>query len=199
MKPWLADNPLAISPETARRLAIAKQHLSGRPPRNPGAGAIMDVMRDIRYLQLDPTGAVAPSHLLVLWSRLGPFRGSDLDRLLWTERRLFEYWCHQASIVLTEDYPLYSPLMREWPEGMWMSNNWRAKVKEWDSKNQKLRTRLLEALRSKGPMLSRKFEKPRRKKRSSGWGAGSNETRMLAHLFFRGEVMVAGRQGRQKV
>jgi len=52
----------------------------------------MDVMRDIRYLQLDPMTIVAPSHTLVLWSRLGPYDVSHLEKLLWKERRLFEDW-----------------------------------------------------------------------------------------------------------
>ncbi len=46
----------------------------------------MDVMRDLRYLQVDPMRVVAPNHVLVLWSRLGRYDLSDIDKLLWEER-----------------------------------------------------------------------------------------------------------------
>jgi uncharacterized protein YcaQ len=38
---------------------------------------------DLAGLQLDPISVVAPSHLLVLWSRLGRFDPADLEGLRW--------------------------------------------------------------------------------------------------------------------
>ena len=66
-----------ISPRIARRVALMKQHLAG-PRITPDKTGIMKVIRDIGYVQLDPTKIVAPSHLLVLWSRLG----DTIERLL---------------------------------------------------------------------------------------------------------------------
>lgn len=78
-----------ITPTVARRLAVAKQRLGG--PRGLATRqGILDLVRDLGCLQLDPTSVVARSHLLVLGSRLGPFDRGDLDALLWQERRLFE-------------------------------------------------------------------------------------------------------------
>src|SRR6476661_9336077 len=101
-----------LSPTEARRLAIARQQLAGPRP-TPDAAGLLDVTREIGCLQLDPTSKVARSHLLVLWSRVGAYDPAQLDHLLWTERRLFEYWAHAASIVLTEDYPIHSYWMRQ--------------------------------------------------------------------------------------
>jgi uncharacterized protein YcaQ len=103
-----------ISLALARRLAITKQRLAGpRPPAD--THGIMEVIRDLGCLQLDPTSIVARSHRLVLWSRLGPYDLAHLDALLWKERQLFEYWAHAASIVLTEDYPIHNLRMRQYP------------------------------------------------------------------------------------
>jgi uncharacterized protein len=100
-----------VSVATARRLAISRQRLAGQRPAGDADG-IMEVLRDLGCLQLDPISVVARSHQLVLWSRLGSYDLAALDRLLWEERRLFEYWAHAASIVLTEHYPIHRWLMR---------------------------------------------------------------------------------------
>ena len=115
----------------------------------------MSVMEDMRYLQLDPSNVVAPSHLLVLWSRLGSFRESDLERLQWKERKLFEYWAHRASIVLTKDYPLYLPRMKKFFTG---DSLWAKSLQEWMKENPELRERVLSEIRSRGPLSSREFE-----------------------------------------
>lgn len=197
--------PIELSATTAKRLAITKQHLAGRRPTNTGPSSIMGLMRDLRYLQLDPTSVVAPSHLLVLWSRLGSFEESSLDRLLWKERKLFEYWAHVSSIVLTEDYPLYLPRMRKFGKG---DNVWHGRLRQWIRANPGLRDYILGELKSKGPMPSREFEEKAEyswnrarsgwKLRPSAWSEGRSVSRMLELLFHSGTIMVAGRQGRQK-
>ncbi len=188
--------------EKARRLAVAKQHLAGKRPNKPGSDDILGVTRSLGCLQLDPISAVAPSHLIVLWSRLGIFDTSDLDRLLWNQKKLFEYWAHQASIVLMEDYPLHYYLMRGYPDVFLKALGpvWRTRVKNWLSKNSALREYVLAELKQKGPLLSRQFEdKTRAKPRGFGWSSWSDVSRMLFHLFFKGEVMVVGRHGKQKL
>ena len=188
--------------QNARRLAVAKQHLAGKRPDKPDSDDILEVTRSLGCLQLDPISAVAPSHLIVLWSRLGIFDPSELDRLLWSEKKLFEYWAHQASIVLMEDYPLYYYMMRGYPDVVLRSLGpvWRARVKKWLGKNSDLRDYVLTELKQKGPLLSRQFEdKTRVKPRGFGWSSWSDVSRMLSHLYFKGEVMVVGRQGKQKL
>jgi uncharacterized protein YcaQ len=101
----------------ARRLAITRQRLAGEPRPSPNADGILDVVRDLGCLQLDSTNVVARSHLLVLWSRLGMYDSAHLDTLLWTEHRLFEDWAHAASIVLTEDYPIFAALKCDFGKG----------------------------------------------------------------------------------
>jgi uncharacterized protein len=202
----LADAPIVLTRQTARRLAITKQHLAGKKPKNPSRSSIMSLLRDIRYVQLDPTNVVAPSHLLVLWSRLGAFKQSDLDRLLWKEKKLFEYWAHQASVVLTEDYPLYQPRMKRFGTA---GTLWPTRLREWMKENSELREYMLGEIHARGPLSSRDFEdksdsrweRSRRRwgLRDSAWSSGRDVSRMLEFLFHRGEILVAGRRGRQKL
>src|SRR5438105_12536445 len=100
--------------EHARRLAVARQRLSGSRPKPVTKDDIHQLVRAIGCLQLDPTAIVARNHLLVLFSRLGPFDPKLVDILLWDERRLYEYWAHRASIVPTEDRALHAALPPPW-------------------------------------------------------------------------------------
>jgi len=71
----------------ARRLAIAAQRIVGAPPAT--RKGILEVVRDIGYLQLDPTNVVARNPQLVLWTRLGRYDPALLEGLF-AKRELFE-------------------------------------------------------------------------------------------------------------
>lgn len=190
---------ISTSLESARRLIVTKQHLAGKPPKARGGEAILSVMRDLGYVQLDPINVVAPSHVIALWSRLGSFRAADLERLLWVEKRLFEHWSHAASIVLTEDYPIYYSQMRRYPESLSISwGGWRERARRFLAQHADLRKRVLNELK-KGPRRLSEVKGHAPKKRSDGWGFGSEVSTMLFHLQMRGEVMVVGHDGNQKV
>jgi uncharacterized protein YcaQ len=184
-----------LTRRTARRLAINRQRLAGRAPV-PDREGIMQVAQDLGCLQLDPISVVARSHLLVLWSRLGTFDQGELDALLWQERRLFEYWAHAASIVLTEDYPIHSWLMRRYPRPVYAHGR---RTAEWLGANPDLRRHVLTQLRRRGPIRARDLEdRSTRPWQSGGWTNERNVTRMLDILWTQGKVMVAGRMGLEK-
>ncbi len=181
----------------ARRLAITRQRLAGERA-TPDARGIMDVMRDLGCLQIDPISAVARSPLLVLWSRLGAYDPAHLDALLWRERKLFEYWAHCASIVLTEDYPIYHALMRNYATD---DSPWDRRVRQWIADNDALRRTILTRIRRDGPLPARELAEDGIAPRawvSTGWTSGRNVSRMLDFLWMQGKIMVAGRAGLQK-
>jgi uncharacterized protein YcaQ len=178
----------------ARRLTISRQRLAGPIPPAPGPEEIMGVATDLASLQLDPISVVARSHQLVLWSRLGRYDLADLDALLWRDRRLFEYWTTAAAIVCTEDYPIHSLLMRRYPSER------HAQLRTWLAENQALRRSILRQLRVSGPLPTRAIEdRSATDWKSSGWTAGRNVDRMLDLLWTQGRILVAGRQGQQRV
>jgi len=55
------------------------------------ARTVLETVRQLGFLQIDPISTVAPPQQLVLWSRVGPYDVTELDRLLWVERKLFEW------------------------------------------------------------------------------------------------------------
>jgi len=185
-----------LTPALARRLFLIKQWLAD-PPVAVDRARIMGLVRDLGCLQLDPINVVARSHLLVLWSRLRRFDPADLDALLWEERRLFEYWAHRASIVLTEDYPIHHLLMRRYPTDRYAHSR---RTKAWLRENGGLRRYVLAHLQRSGPLMLRDFEdRSRTGWISGGWTTGRNVERMLDVLWIQGRVAVAGRNGIQKL
>ena len=161
---------------------------------------IVSVIRDLGFVQWDPVNVVAPSHLITLWSRVGKFRMSDLDRLLWDDKKLFEHWSHAASIVLTEDYPLFYSLMKRYPESLSKSwGGWKARARKWLAENKGLRKKILNEL-GNGPLRLSEFEDHTRgKRRADGWTSGSAVSAALFHMQMSGDVMVVGHEGRQNV
>ncbi len=134
----------------------------------------------------------------MLWSRVGPFDPAALDRLLWTDRALFEYWAHAASIVLTEDYQLHRGRMRTFPRGRTIPSK---RTKAWIEANRPLRARIIRELRRSGPLPSRAFAAADANERwaSSGWTNGRDVTQMLDILMTQGRIMVAGRDGQGRL
>lgn len=157
-------------------------------------------MRDTAYIQWDPVTVVAPSHLLSLLSRIGSFSPSDLERLLWDEKKVFEHWTPIGSLVLTEDYPIYYSLMMRYPGSL--SSSW-GRQKEWARKfiadHPDVRTKVIRELR-KGPRKLGQFEGHSKTPRSSGgWDSGGVVSDMLSYLNMAGEVMVVGHEGNNNI
>ncbi|TME56592.1 MAG: winged helix-turn-helix domain-containing protein [Chloroflexi bacterium] len=195
-----------ISATTARRLAITRQRLAGETGKATPDG-ILEVTRDLGFLQLDPTSVAAPSHQLVVFSRVGPYEPKHLETLLWDERRLFESWAHAASIVVTEHYPIYRWIMHRVAtgKGFWhgfttSGERQSQRVLAWMKANDSLRRSMLRQIRKRGPLPSRAFEDQSTGAwQSSGWNNGRNVGMMLFYLQMMGQVMVAGRSGGQKL
>ena len=168
----------------ARRIAIRAQLLDG------SAKNVLDVVRRIGFLQIDPIATVATPQHLVPWSRLGQFDTAELDRLLWQERKLFE---HGAFIRPIEDYPLILARMRRKRTGKYA---WERRGAEFLQKNAAFRRYVLRELERRGPLLSRELvDTSVRTWKSSGWHGNRNVTVMLELLERRGQLAIVGRSG----
>ena len=143
--------PLEISLDTARRLAITCQHLT-LPNKKPTQDNVLDIIHDLGCVQIDPIRAVERTHFLVLWSRLGSYDRNLLHTLLSENRRLFEYWAHAASYVLTENYPIHQYQMH-----LVRHSAQRLKVRQWPEDNDLFRTYVLETLHKRGPLTSNQW------------------------------------------
>jgi uncharacterized protein len=183
---------LRLSVTAARRLAIRAQRLDGPAPRGrPDREAILDVCRSLRCLQVDPTNVVARNHQLVVFSRLGSYDTALLERLTYEDRALFEYWAHEASLVLSEDLPLHRYLMRTWRH---------TRAERWWDLNEEFRAYILDRLRADGPLPLREIEdRSVAPWLSVGWTNSRSVSRMLDMMWVRGHVGIGGRRGGQRL
>jgi hypothetical protein len=180
---------IEVTREEARRIAVRAQLLDG------SAKGVLDTIRRLGFLQIDVVSAVAPPQHLVLFSRLGArYDRAELDRLLWKQRKLFEW---NAFIYPIEDLPLVRAQMRAVLDG---TAAWKQRHREWLKANARFRRYVMRELEQRGPLLSRELEdRAAVPWTSTGWTHGQNVTKLLETLHALGEVAVAGRRSGQRL
>jgi uncharacterized protein YcaQ len=176
-----------VSVEEARRIAVRSQLLDG------SARGVLDTVRRLGFLQMDPISTVAPPQYLVLWSRMGPYGREVLDRLIWEERKLVEF---DAFIYPVEELPVLVASMHRRRENS-AREQW---IKEFLRENAGYRRYVLRELEQRGPLLSREIaDHVRFRREDHAWWGSRKMALMLMLLEDRGQVAVAGRRGRQRV
>jgi len=177
-----------VTEAEARRIAVRAQLL------DRSATGVLDTVRRLGFLQIDPISTVAPPQHLVLWSRLGStYDPAELDRLLWKERNLFQW---AAFIRPIEDLPLVRARMRR-RRGRYA---WERRGDEFLKANAGYKRLVLRELERDGPLLSRELaDHSVRTWKSHGWYGARNVTLLLEILEGRGKVAVVGRRNGQRL
>ena len=180
-----------LSRADARRVAVRAQLLTKDRPTD-----LVETVRRLTMLQIEPTSAIAPSAELVMWSRLGSaFSPQELWDAL-DEQRLIEL--HQ-TLRVPEDLALFRAEMAEWP-GSGKLRPWQEDLRDWVEANNACRLDILERLRADGPLPSSELPDtcvvPWA---SSGWNNNRNLRMMIDKLVQRGEVAAAGGTGRDRL
>ena len=177
-----------VPADEARRIAVRAQLLDG------SASSVLDTVRRLGYLQIDPISTVAPPQQLVLWSRLGSYDRSELERLLWVDRKLIEW---RAFIWPAESMPYLRARMRRRRTGSSVPER---RGMEFLKTNEAFRRYVLRELEQHGPLLARDLQdrstiKPERHR----WWGTRRVGIMLELLHSRGLVAVVGRRQGQRL
>ncbi|HEX2303548.1 MAG TPA: crosslink repair DNA glycosylase YcaQ family protein [Gaiella sp.] len=175
----------SLSTTAVRRLAIASQGYARRRRRGT-TSEVEATVRRLSCVQLDSISTVDRSHRIALGVRIGAYPRESVSRLL-GRGRLIEYWAHEACLLPAEDWPLFRPTMEVG------GRTWYGQV---DRTHPHLRRHVLEEIRARGPLGSRHFDGAARKGEMWGWKPAKQ---MLELLWNHGDLVVAGRQGFQRL
>jgi hypothetical protein len=184
---------LTLSPGAARRIALAAQGFGHpRPSRAPSVNQIAALIGRLGVLQLDSVNVFHRAHYMPVFSRLGPYDQTRLDRIAGhgpdkLDRRLIEYWAHEASLIPLELQPLFRWRMADVDREAWGS------IARIAHEQPELVAQTLELVREQGPVRARDtgaVRPPARPGHMWNWHEGKVA---LEHLFFTGRVSAARR------
>lgn len=186
-----------MSLKHARRLALAAQGFNGRsPPANIKASHVTQLIERLGVVQIDSVNALVRSHYLPLFSRLGNYSQTLLDQAAWSQgrqRKLFEYWGHEASLLPVSLYPLMRWRMRRAAQGEGIYQQ----LAKFGREQQPTIARVLQAVREQGALGAGSLST--REERAGPWWDWSAEKLALEWLFAAGELTVAGRRGFERL
>lgn len=186
-----------LSLKQARRLALAAQGFNGRqPPAAIKAAHVTQLIERLGVLQIDSVNALVRSHYLPLYSRLGNYAQGLLDQAAWSQgrqRKLFEYWGHEASLLPLSLYPLMRWRMRQASAGVGIYQQ----MAKFGREEQPTIRRVLQTVREQGALGAGSLSS--RQERAGPWWDWSAEKHALEWLFAAGEVTVAGRRGFERL
>ncbi len=177
-----------LSIKDARQLALFAQGFL--PPAGQVAGIedVKNVLMRTGALQIDTINIVARAPYFSLWSRLGDYDPTWLNRLL-EEKQIFEYWAHAACFLPIEDYGLHRRLAMEGQRQSWYPRWYEEHKSETDA--------VLEHIRQHGAVKSVDFK--RQDGQRGTWWDWKIEKRALEYWFASGELMISKRVNFQRV
>jgi uncharacterized protein len=186
-----------LSVKQARRVALVAQGFNGRqPPATIAARHVTQVIERLGVVQIDSVNALVRSHYLPLFSRLGNYPQKLLDQAAWSQgrqRKLFEYWGHEASLLPIELYPLMRWRMQRAAQGEGIYQQ----LATFGREQPQTLARVLQAVRDQGALGAGSIST--REDRAGQWWDWSQEKLALEWLFAAGEVTVAGRRGFERL
>ena len=187
-----------LSDAQARRIALAAQGFSDRRPAGvPDRRALRRVFSRVGLLQIDSVNVLVRSHYLPLFSRLGPYPTTLLDRAAYGKpRELFEYWGHEASLLPVAAQPLLRWRMAQAEAEAW------GRMRRIQAERPGFVEEVLQVVKERGPIGAGAVEEAERPKRTGplgNWWDWHDAKTALEWLFWSGAVTTASRRGFERL
>jgi uncharacterized protein YcaQ len=151
---------------------------------------VLDVIRQLECVQIDPVSAVRPNQHLTLEARIAGYEPGILDELLRTNE-IFEYMANAACIIPMEHYPIFEPTRQRL----------KLQVQSHIDNIWSIAEQVLQKLESEGPLPAKSFESNERV--HGYWDNVNAKTKATSHalnlLTDAAQIRIVGREGNQRL
>jgi uncharacterized protein YcaQ len=173
-----------ITAEAARRFLVVRHFLAPARSLEGGTGAVLEVFRKFGSIQFDPIAVAGRTHDLVLHARVADYEPGWCDEL-YEGREIFEAYNKGLSFVPSSEYA--------WFRGTLSLNSPRVLAE-----NAEVAERVLERVRSEGPLSALDFERERGA--TTDWfGMPTNTVRAVLEAYaVTGVLGLARRDGNRR-
>ena len=182
--------PDSLSLPQARRIALAAQGFGVTHPASVGRAQLGRLIDRLGLHQIDSVNVVSRAHYLPAFSRLGAYDTALLDSMAWgrkRDRRLFEYWAHEASLLPLEVHPLFRWRMARADRG----EAGYIGLRKFATERRPEAEEILARIAGEGPLAASDFPHG---KSTSGWWEWGDTKHALEWLFYAGHITTATRR-----
>ncbi|MCZ6834320.1 MAG: winged helix DNA-binding domain-containing protein [Planctomycetota bacterium] len=185
---------IRVDNHMSRHLLLQGQGLLADPLKKATPVSIRKMIEHMGYVQVDTINIVERAHHHILMSRFEGYEKRMLWKLLEKDRKLFEHWTHDASIL-----PLH--VMPYWKH-RYERQAKRLKANEWWNDHigpnpQKVLNHVIRRIEDEGPLMSKDFEHPEQK--SGPWWGWKPQKAALEYLWHTGKLCITKRVNFHKV
>ena len=183
------DEPVALSRERVRRMALLASGLDVAAPFGDGAAATRAAVEHLGYVQIDTINVIERCHHQILYTRIPGYAREHLRTAQTVEKSVFEYWTHALSYVPTRDLRFFiGDMKRNWQA----RNSWFAGVTAADLR------KVFSLVRAQGALTIRDIDDDVLVEKDHAWASRKPSRKALQLAFLQGRLAVSERTGMLK-
>lgn len=185
---------VTLTNQEARRLFLHRHGLAGPLKPRLTQATLLESIHGLGFVQVDSISTVERAHHMILHARNHGYRPHRLAGLHERDGSVFENWTHDAAYLPTAFYPYWMRVFERRREKL-HGRFHRYHGPAFAAKQQEV----LAKIAAEGPKMAREFEdKPDPDSEKWGWNWHPSKA-ALEYLWRTGGLMVARREGFQKV